>query len=94
MLFNFRYAINSKKRSNNFRDQKEKPLDRAVWWVEWVLRHPTATHMRSPVLKLGSFKSNLIDIILITILPIVFLIHLLGKCFTKKPKTTEKKKKN
>lgn len=33
--------------SRSFRDQKETPLDRAVWWIEWSMRNPNATHLRN-----------------------------------------------
>lgn len=52
-------------RSKNFRDQPEKkPLDRAIWWIEFILRNPNPSYLRSPVLDLGFFKSNLYDVIL------------------------------
>lgn len=56
------YRENMQRRAMYFRDQSEKPLDRAIWWIEYVLRHPTVEHLRSPTLKLGTAKSNLLDV--------------------------------
>ncbi|GAB0099857.1 UDP-glucuronosyltransferase [Sergentomyia squamirostris] len=45
-----KYRENARIRSEAFRDQRETPLERAVWWTEFVLRHPNMTFMRSPSL--------------------------------------------
>lgn len=29
-------------------DQPQTPLERAVWWTEYVLRHGGAMHLRTP----------------------------------------------
>lgn len=62
MLTNPKYAENMKKRSQRLRDQPEKPLDRAVWWIEYLLRNPDPSHLQSPVLKLGFIRANSLDL--------------------------------
>ncbi|CAO1431481.1 unnamed protein product [Diamesa hyperborea] len=59
-----RFTENAQVVSKLFRDKPEKPLDRALWYIEYVLRHPEPNHLQSPTVKLGSFKSNLYDILL------------------------------
>lgn len=72
-----KYMENARKLSTRFRDQKEKPLDRAVWWTEWLLRNPNAEFLRSPVLRLGFIAGNSYDIIaIITIISMVILYFL------------------
>uniref|UniRef100_A0A182K8V2 UDP-glycosyltransferases domain-containing protein n=1 Tax=Anopheles christyi TaxID=43041 RepID=A0A182K8V2_9DIPT len=56
------YRENMLRRAMYFRDQPEKPLERAIWWIEYVLRHPTVEHLRSPTLKLGTLKAHLLDV--------------------------------
>ncbi|KAM8701367.1 hypothetical protein ACLKA7_000062, partial [Drosophila subpalustris] len=46
LLENPRYALKAKELSSRFRDQPTSPLERAVWWTEYVLRHKGAPHMR------------------------------------------------
>lgn len=63
VIGNASYSINAKIVSQQYRDQKETPLERAVWWIEWVLRNPNVEHLRSPVLRLGYFVGNSFDIL-------------------------------
>lgn len=58
------YAENMKELSRAFRDQKESPLERAIWWIEWALRNPNANYMKSPVLELGYIVGNAYDVII------------------------------
>ncbi|XP_053687396.1 UDP-glucosyltransferase 2-like [Sabethes cyaneus] len=90
------YRENMKKVSALFRDQPEKPITRAVWWIEWVLRHPDDDSLQSPVLKLGFLRSNLVDVIgfLVLVPTIVFLLFLKKCVFQKRKKQVEKKKQN
>lgn len=39
------------------------PLERAVWWIEWILRIPDVEYLKSPVLRLGFVAGNSFDII-------------------------------
>ncbi|XP_023937656.2 UDP-glucosyltransferase 2-like [Bicyclus anynana] len=41
------YRENVVKLHNIMRDQPQTPLERAVWWTEYVLRHGGATHLRA-----------------------------------------------
>lgn len=75
-----KYATNMAKLSVRFRDQKEKPLDRAIWWVEWVLRNPNAVDfLKSPVLRLGFIVGNFYDVIFIISIIIFSILFILVK---------------
>lgn len=65
------YAENMKLCSKRFRDQPEKPLDRAVWWIEYIMRNPNADHLRSPVLRLGFIRGNSLDLFGILMLAVI-----------------------
>lgn len=71
------YKINAEKFSARFKDQKEKPLDRAVWWIEWVLRNPDAVYLKSPVLWLGFIAGNSYDVIALITLCVLILFAIL-----------------
>jgi len=43
-------------------DQPEQPLERAVFWTEYILRHKGAPHMRSAALDLAWYQVHLLDV--------------------------------
>ncbi|XP_017142585.1 UDP-glucuronosyltransferase 1-9 [Drosophila miranda] len=46
LLNNDSYAKNAKELSIRFNDQPMTPMETAIWWTEYVLRHKGADHMR------------------------------------------------
>lgn len=89
------YATNASKWSARSKDQKDHhPLERAVWWVEWLLRNPNCEYLKSPVLRLGFIAGNSYDIIvvltLVLILMVVFSAIALYNCCIKSMKYSQK----
>ena len=60
-------------------DQPQHPLDRAVWWLEYLLRHPHNTSMRPHTHDLYWFQYFLIDILAVVITVSSLLIFSLYK---------------
>ncbi|XP_059613972.1 UDP-glucosyltransferase 2-like [Phlebotomus argentipes] len=75
MLNDRKYRENAKSLSEIFRDQKETPLERAIWWIEYVLRHPNMTHMRSPSMDYNIAQRHSWDVL--AFLYTVFLVTVL-----------------
>ena len=46
-------------------DQPQHPLERATWWMEYLLRHPGNVAMRSPVHDLAWHQYFLLDVIFV-----------------------------
>uniref|UniRef100_A0A182N7I6 Uncharacterized protein n=1 Tax=Anopheles dirus TaxID=7168 RepID=A0A182N7I6_9DIPT len=69
------YRTNMKRMSALFRDQPEHPLDRAVWWIEWVLRHPDATEMMTHGVRLHWFIKYSYDVLLPLFAGIAIVCH-------------------
>lgn len=81
-------------------DQPIKPLNQAMFWIEYVLRHNGASHLRSAALNLNWYQYLLLDVtafIILTILVGLFVLRIILKklcCKTSKVKANKTKKNN
>ncbi|ODM86780.1 UDP-glucuronosyltransferase 1-5 [Orchesella cincta] len=57
------YETEVQKCSTLFRDRQNSPLEKAVWSIEYVLRHGGAPHLRSPARSLTYAQYYCVDII-------------------------------
>lgn len=71
----FRILDEAKRRSNVFHDQPETPLERAVFWVEYVMRHNGAPHLRSASLDLHWTQEALLDVYAVLFLVILIFVY-------------------
>ncbi|CAH0564767.1 unnamed protein product [Brassicogethes aeneus] len=77
LLNNPEYTRNVKSRQRILHDQPFTPMDTAVYWIEYVIRHKGAHHFKSPSLKLKWYQINMLDIaIILTLVTIVLFIVL------------------
>ena len=63
VLHNPKYTIAAQKFGSLLNDQITKPLDRAVWWIEHIMRHPDMYAGKSPVHKLSWYQYFLLDVL-------------------------------
>lgn len=64
LLQNPTYLQNAKKRSEIFRDQPLPPLDTAIFWIEWAMRHKNNSGaIKLPINELGVMVANSYDVI-------------------------------
>ncbi|XP_048049166.1 UDP-glucuronosyltransferase 1A5-like isoform X2 [Megalobrama amblycephala] len=79
------------------RDRPIEPLDLAVFWTEFVMRHKGADHLRTAAHELNWIQYHSLDVIGFLILILVTVIFVTVKscmfCFRKCFKKTQKKKK-
>jgi len=64
-----------------------KPLDRAVYWVEYVIRNGGAKHLKSDSVGLNDVQYFLFDIVFLLLIPIACVIW---SCYLFIVKTTYK----
>jgi hypothetical protein len=58
----FRIKLEVRKRQQVFLDQPQTPLDRAVYWTEYIIRHSGAPHIRSAALDLTWYQVEILDV--------------------------------
>ncbi|KAK1788666.1 hypothetical protein P4O66_002487 [Electrophorus voltai] len=79
------------------RDRPIKPLDLAVYWTEYVMRHKGAAHLRSAANELNWIQYHSLDVIGFLLLVLVTVVCVTVKtcmfCFKKCFRVTPKKKK-
>ena len=74
VLHDPKYAEAAKRIGSTLNDQLTRPLDRAIWWIEHIMRHPTMYEGRSPVHKLRWFQYFLLDVLAFFAL-ILFIVY-------------------
>ena len=96
-----KYAAKAKEHGSLLTDNINNPLDKAVWWLEFILRHP-GNKMRSPVHDLAWYQYFLIDVWVFVFGTLTLIVGIFYKmiafccCKRKKsefPKTVKSKKK-
>jgi glucuronosyltransferase len=81
MIF-LRYTENAKNISNIFKARAETPLQRGIFWIEYVIRFKGAEFLNIPLKDLPFYKSSGLDVIVFLILIIVTLLTLLYQIFS------------
>ncbi|CAL4063868.1 unnamed protein product [Meganyctiphanes norvegica] len=71
---NPKYRDNVEERSRILVDQETSPLDRAVYWSEYVLRHKGAKHLRSEAASMPMHQYLLLDVMAVITLAIVAIL--------------------
>ncbi|KAB0404335.1 hypothetical protein E2I00_017175 [Balaenoptera physalus] len=91
------YKENAMRLSRIHHDQPVKPLDRAVFWIEFVMRHKGAKHLRPAAHDLTWFQYHSLDVIGFLLACVATAVFLVTKCClfscVKFVKTGKKKKR-
>ncbi|XP_061077807.1 UDP-glucuronosyltransferase 2B17-like [Conger conger] len=69
------YRMNMQRLSRLHLDQPMKPLDRAMFWIEFVMRHKGAAHLRTEFYRMPWYAYHSVDVIML-LLAAVFVILL------------------
>ncbi|XP_051235700.1 UDP-glucuronosyltransferase 2C1-like [Dicentrarchus labrax] len=87
------YRFNMQRLSTLHRDQPIKPLDNALFWIEFVMRHKGAAHLKAVSYRLPWYIYHSVDVVLsfLTTVAVIIILHLvffrsvcLGKCSIRK----------
>nr|XP_013001299.1 UDP-glucuronosyltransferase 2B31-like isoform X3 [Cavia porcellus] len=74
------YKENAMRLSRIHHDQPVKPLDRAVFWIEFVMRHKGAKHLRVAAHDLSWFQYHSLDVIVFLLASVATVIFIITKC--------------
>ncbi|XP_036032144.1 UDP-glucuronosyltransferase 2B31-like [Onychomys torridus] len=91
------YKENAIQLSRIHHDQPVKPLDRAVFWIEFVMRHKGAKHLRVAAHELTWFQYHSLDVLAFLLACVLTVMLIIMKCCffccLKFAKAGEKKKR-
>ncbi|XP_078233796.1 UDP-glucuronosyltransferase 2C1-like isoform X5 [Pogona vitticeps] len=82
VIHNATYKENAVRISQIHHDQPIKPLDRAVFWIEFVMRHKSAKHLRVAAHDLTWYQYHSLDVIAFLIVCIALFVFIVVKCCT------------
>ncbi|NXU78144.1 UD2A2 glucuronosyltransferase, partial [Oreotrochilus melanogaster] len=80
VIYNSTYKENVSKLSKIHHDQPLKPLDRAVFWIEFVMRHKGAKHLRPAAHNLTWYQYHCLDVLAFLFTCTAIAVFLLVKC--------------
>ena len=81
LLWYFSYRQNAQKLSRQFRDRPQTPLETAVYWTEYVIRHGGAPQLRSAELDLTWYQYLLLDVTAVIVLSIAIVVWIMHAVF-------------
>uniref|UniRef100_A0A3P9IGN9 UDP-glucuronosyltransferase n=1 Tax=Oryzias latipes TaxID=8090 RepID=A0A3P9IGN9_ORYLA len=58
------YRMNMQRLSRLHRDQPVKPMDKALFWIEFVMRHKGAAHLKAQSYNMSWFSYHSVDVVL------------------------------
>ena len=82
VLHDPKYTEAAKALGSAMNDQITRPLDRAVWWIEHVMRHPKMYGGRSPVHKLAWYQYFLLDVIAFLVVVLYIIVKVFRFAFS------------
>ncbi|XP_069681769.1 UDP-glycosyltransferase UGT5-like [Periplaneta americana] len=68
------YRENALRISKAFNDRPLSPLDTAIFWTEYVIRHGGAPHIRSAALDLAWYQYLLLDVLAVVVSAILIVV--------------------
>uniref|UniRef100_A0A3B3WV47 UDP-glucuronosyltransferase n=1 Tax=Poecilia mexicana TaxID=48701 RepID=A0A3B3WV47_9TELE len=77
VLYEPSYREKMKELSSLHRDQPMKPLDRAMFWIEFVMRHKGAAHLRTESYKMSMIQYHSVDVLAFLLVIILLLLTVL-----------------
>lgn len=74
MLHQDKYRQNMQRLSRLHRDQPMAPMDQAIFWVEYVMRHKGAPHLRTDAYNMPWYSYYCLDVLLLLLTAVTLLL--------------------
>lgn len=84
---NPKYSQKAHQLSGLYRDRPEHPLDKAAFWIEYVIRHNGARHMQSAAVHLNLLQYYMVDVlsfIFVTLFVVVKVLAVICRLMKRK----------
>ncbi|XP_049947573.1 putative UDP-glucuronosyltransferase ugt-47 [Schistocerca serialis cubense] len=72
-----KYRDSMRTLSSIFREHRVDSLERAVWWLEYVIRHKGALHLRSAAIDLHWWQRLLLDVVAFMLVVAAIAVYLM-----------------
>ncbi|XP_077979437.1 UDP-glucuronosyltransferase 2A3-like [Glandiceps talaboti] len=82
VIDNNNYRMNAQRLSDILRDQPMRPTEKAAFWVEHVIKHDGAAHLRSQAHRLTFVQYYLIDVFAFIIMMFIVVVLVLKTLFS------------
>ncbi|XP_036390519.1 UDP-glucuronosyltransferase 2B31-like [Megalops cyprinoides] len=70
------YRMNMQMLSRLHQDQPMNPLDRAIFWIEYVMRHKGAAHLRTESYKMPWYSYHSVDVIAVLLAAVLLILFI------------------
>ncbi|CAK1556340.1 unnamed protein product [Leptosia nina] len=77
MLTNPSYMKKAKEVAKRFVDRPMNALDTAVFWLEYVIRHNGADHMKNPAIELNWFSYTMLDVYTFVLFVLMIVLYMI-----------------
>ncbi|XP_039442021.1 UDP-glucosyltransferase 2-like [Culex pipiens pallens] len=78
VIENKKYKRNIERLGKLIRDQPMRPVDKAVWWTEYVIRHQGASHYRYKPAQMPAWQYHYYDVVAFLLAVTALLVAALG----------------
>ncbi|XP_037030946.1 UDP-glycosyltransferase UGT5-like [Bradysia coprophila] len=83
LLRESKYKENVQRISNLYRDRPVSAIDASIFWIEYVIRHKGAQHLRYAGVELNFFQQNSLDVLMFLVVTFYVGFKVLGFIFRK-----------
>uniref|UniRef100_A0A3P9KV00 UDP-glucuronosyltransferase n=1 Tax=Oryzias latipes TaxID=8090 RepID=A0A3P9KV00_ORYLA len=81
VLYNISYRQNIQRLSRLHKDKPMSPMDQAIFWIEYVIRHKGARHLISEAFKMPWYSYHSLDVVLLVLAVETVLLYFIYAVF-------------